>query len=125
MRLLIMMETAGRAGRAGPTGPTIVVRKRGADRVRRGHLWVYRSDVLNPNDAEPGTIVAVRDERGVGPSAILGRAFFSSKSQISLRFLSRGDVAVVGPGVGPGVGPADEPFFRERFAAADRLRERL
>ncbi|PYS16337.1 MAG: methyltransferase [Acidobacteria bacterium] len=96
---------------AGPTLPTaqIVVRKRGADRIRRGHLWIYRSDVLNPKEAEPGSVVAVRNERG----AVLGKAFFSSQSQISLRFLSRGDVAI------------DEAFFHDRFAAADVLRQRL
>ena len=95
----------------GPTLPTaqIVVRKRGADRIRRGHLWIYRSDVLNPKEAEPGSVVAVRNERG----AVLGKAFFSSQSQISLRFLSRGDVAI------------DEAFFHDRFAAADVLRQRL
>ncbi len=87
----------------------IVVRRHGADRIRRGHLWVYRSDIVNPKDAEPGSIVSVRDER----ETILGKAFFSSKSQISLRFLSRGDA------------PIDEAFFQERFALADRLRERL
>jgi len=87
----------------------IVVRRHGADRIRRGHLWVYRSDIVNPKDAEPGSIVSVRDER----ETILGKAFCSSKSQISLRFLSRGDA------------PIDEAFFQERFALADRLRERL
>src|SRR6266571_4649099 len=87
----------------------IVIRRRGADRIRRGHLWVYRSDILNPEDAGPGSVVSVRDER----DTILGKAFFSSKSQISLRFLSRGDA------------PIDEAFFQERFALADRLRERL
>src|SRR5437879_3347860 len=87
----------------------IVIRRRGADRIRRGHLWVYRSDILNPEDAGPGSVVSVRDER----ETILGKAFFSSKSQISLRFLSRGDA------------PIDEAFFQERFALADRLRERL
>ena len=93
---------------AGPTGQ-IVIRRHGADRIRRGHLWVYRSDIVNPKDAEPGSIVSVRDER----DTILGKAFFSSKSQISLRFLSRGDATI------------DEAFFQERFALADRLRERL
>ena len=87
----------------------IVIRRHGADRIRRGHLWVYRSDIVNPKDAEPGSIVSVRDER----DTILGKAFFSSKSQISLRFLSRGDATI------------DEAFFQERFALADRLRERL
>jgi 23S rRNA (cytosine1962-C5)-methyltransferase len=87
----------------------VVIRKRGADRIRRGHLWVYRSDILDPKDAGPGSIVAVRDERG----ATLGKAFFSSKSQISLRLLTRHDAVI------------DEHFFRQRFDEADRLRERL
>src|SRR5207247_2629250 len=93
---------------AGPTGQ-IVIRRRGADRIRRGHPWLYRRDIVNPKDAEPGSIVSVRDER----DTILGKAFFSSQSQISLRFLSRGDATI------------DEAFFQERFALADRLRERL
>src|ERR1700756_3094335 len=87
----------------------VVIRKRGADRIRRGHLWVYRSDILDPKDAGPRSIVAVRDERG----ATLGKAFFSSKSQISLRLLTRHDAVI------------DEHFFRQRFDEADRLRERL
>ena len=61
----------------------VVIRKRGADRIRRGHLWVYRSDILDAEDAPPGSIVSVRDERG----NVLGKAFYSSKSQIALRFL--------------------------------------
>ena len=28
-----------------------------SDRIRRGHLWVYRSDILNKEDATPGSIV--------------------------------------------------------------------
>src|SRR5437762_13849675 len=87
----------------------IVVRRHGADRIRRGPLWVYRSDIVNPKDAEPGSIVSVRDER----DTILGKALFSSQSQISLRFLSRGDATI------------DEAFFQERLALADRLRARL
>jgi len=87
----------------------IVISRRGADRVRRGHVWVYRSDILNNRDAPSGGIVAVRDDRG----AVLGKAFFSSTSQIALRFIARGDAVI------------DEQFFRNRFEAADRLRERL
>lgn len=87
----------------------VVIRKRGADRIRGGHLWVYRSDIIDSGNAAPGAIVAVHEERGT----IVGKAFFSSKSQIALRFLARGDTAI------------NEPFFYERFAAADRLRTRL
>ena len=88
----------------------VVIRKRGADRVRRGHLWVYKSDVLDIKDATPGSIVSVREEQG---AAVLGKAFFSSQSQITLRFLARGDVTI------------DGAFFQNRFDLADRLRERL
>ena len=85
------------------------IQKRGAARVRNGHLWVYRSDVLDAKGVEPGAIVAVRDER----NAMVGHAFYSSQSQIALRFLARGD------------GRIDEGFFRRRFDEADALRSRL
>jgi 23S rRNA (cytosine1962-C5)-methyltransferase len=87
---------------------TVVIRKRGAERVQRGHLWVYRTDIANA-DADAGSIVSVRNERG----NVLGKAFYSSKSQIALRFLTRGNV------------PIDEVFFKTRFEMADRLREQL
>ncbi len=87
----------------------VVIRKRGADRLRRGHLWVYRSDVLDDTQVQPGDVVTVREERGT----MVGKAFFSSRSQIALRLLTRHDV------------PIDVEFFRRRFAAADHLRERL
>jgi 23S rRNA (cytosine1962-C5)-methyltransferase len=86
----------------------IVIRRRGADRIKRGHVWIYQSDILH-KDAGAGTIVTVRDER----SEVLGKAFYSSKSQIALRFLTRADVAI------------NKQFFRDRFALADRLREQL
>jgi len=63
---------------------TVKVNKRGADRVRQGHLWIYRSDVVAA-DAEGGSIVAVRDERG----NFVGQALFSDASQIALRFLTQ------------------------------------
>jgi 23S rRNA (cytosine1962-C5)-methyltransferase len=89
-----------------------IIRKRGADRVRRGHLWVYRSDIINSEGAKPGSILEVRDERGTA----LGKAFYSSKSQIALRFLARGNA---------GTEQIDAAFFQRRFDRADQLRERL
>jgi 23S rRNA (cytosine1962-C5)-methyltransferase len=63
---------------------TVGVNKKGADRVRQGHLWIYRSDVV-VIDAEGGTVVTVKDERG----NFVGQALFSDASQIVLRFLSQ------------------------------------
>jgi 23S rRNA (cytosine1962-C5)-methyltransferase len=63
--------------------PTVVVARRGADRIRAGHPWVYQSDVLRA-DAVPGDIVDVETER----RRRLGKAFWSSTSQIALRMIS-------------------------------------
>lgn len=68
---------------------------------------MYRSDIKDTEGAAPGSIVSARDERG----NVLGKAFYSSKSQIALRFLSRSDTAI------------DDSFFKWRFEQADRLRE--
>jgi 23S rRNA (cytosine1962-C5)-methyltransferase len=65
---------------------TVRVNKRGADRVRQGHLWIYRSDVVDV-DAKGGSVVTVRDERG----NFVGQALFSDSSQIALRFLTQSD----------------------------------
>lgn len=62
----------------------VTVNKRGADRIRSGHLWIYRSDVVIA-DAEGGSLVVVRD----GNRNFVGQAFFSDSSQIALRFLTQ------------------------------------
>ena len=63
---------------------TARVNKKGADRVRQGHLWIYRSDVVAV-EAEGGSVVTVKDERG----NFVGQALFSDASQIALRFLTQ------------------------------------
>ena len=68
---------------------TVRVNKKGADRVRHGHLWIYRSDVVEI-DAEGGSVVSVTDERG-NP---IGQALFSNASQIALRFLTQGSETI-------------------------------
>jgi len=67
----------------------IKVNKRGADRVRQGHLWIYKSDVVDVA-AEGGNVVSVKDERG-NP---IGQALFSDTSQIALRFLTQGSETI-------------------------------
>jgi 23S rRNA (cytosine1962-C5)-methyltransferase len=62
----------------------VKVNKRGADRIRQGHLWIYRSDIVEVA-AEGGSVVTVKDERG----NLIGQALFSDASQIALRFLTQ------------------------------------
>lgn len=63
---------------------TVKVNKRGADRVRAAHLWIYRSDIVDAA-AEGGSVVRVTDERG----NLVGQALYSDSSQIALRFLTQ------------------------------------
>jgi 23S rRNA (cytosine1962-C5)-methyltransferase len=63
----------------------ITVTKRGADRIRRGHLWIYSSDVVEAGDAAGGSIACVQDEL----RNFIGQAFYSDSSQIALRFLTQ------------------------------------
>ncbi len=80
---------------------SVVISSRGVDRIRSGHLWVYRSDIRTA-EAEAGAVVRLTDERG----RFQGRAFYSDKSQIAVRVLTREDVAV------------DRAFFAERIRRA-------
>src|SRR5689334_2947988 len=63
---------------------TVRVNKKGADRVRNGHLWIYRSDLVEVQ-AAGGSVVSVKDERG----NFIGQALYSDASQIALRFLTQ------------------------------------
>jgi 23S rRNA (cytosine1962-C5)-methyltransferase len=88
---LVFVQTAkastGQSGRAMNQQSTITVNKRGADRIRGGHLWIYRSDVVEASGAPGGSIAVVRDHK----RNFVGQAFFSDSSQIALRFLSHTD----------------------------------
>ena len=61
-----------------------VVSARGARRWAEGHPWIFRSDVVTPPSAGPGTIDVV-DQR----ERPLGTALWSPESEISIRFVSR------------------------------------
>ena len=81
---------------------------RGEDRIRRGHPWIYKSDILSAT-AAPGdlvTVLAGRDRR-------LGEALWSERSQIALRMLSVGD------------DDAGESVWRHRLATAIAFRDLL
>ena len=62
---------------------------RAAARLRAGHVWVYKSDISRVENAGPGALVAVRDERG----RTLGTALYSNSSQIAVRMISRDAVS--------------------------------
>jgi 23S rRNA (cytosine1962-C5)-methyltransferase len=63
----------------------VEVSARGEARVERGHPWIFRSDLGRVKGASPGAIVRVVSARG----RPLGFAFYSSRSEIRLRMISR------------------------------------
>jgi 23S rRNA (cytosine1962-C5)-methyltransferase len=73
----------------GASGLTVTVSQRGASRLKDGHVWVYRSDIVSAEGVPPGALVAVADHRGQP----LGTALYSSSSQIAIRLLSHEAVA--------------------------------
>src|ERR1700693_1588626 len=99
-------------------GAAAKVTRRAADRLRAGHLWVYRSDVekvipaAGSKEIPAGALVTVLDGRGVA----LGTALFSSASQICLRLVSE-EAGLARAGY--------LEQLRERVRAAVRLREEL
>lgn len=109
---------APRTVAAQPHGPAATITRRATDRLRAGHLWVYRSDVeslipLTGSTAiAPGALTTVTDSRGIP----LGTALYSDASQIALRMVSP-EAALPRP--------AYLVQLRERVRAALALREEL
>ncbi len=105
-------ETVARDNWTGQTVASmsqITVTKRGADRIRGGHLWIYRSDVIETGGVAGGAIVVVRDQN----RNLVGQAFFSDSSQIALRFLSQTEE------------PIDRAWWQKRILDAADRRARL
>ena len=88
--------------------PTVVIKPRGEERLRGGHPWIYRADVVDVR-ADAGDIVVVKGARG----RIVGSALYSDKSQIALRVLVDGEQ------------PADAALIRRRIEAAIAFRQSL
>ncbi|HEY1304394.1 MAG TPA: class I SAM-dependent rRNA methyltransferase [Vicinamibacterales bacterium] len=87
---------------------SVVISARGEQRVREGHPWIYRADVVDV-DAAGGDIVQV-----IGPRRrTIGAALFSDRSQIPVRMLTYGET------------PADESLLRARLERAIAVREAL
>jgi 23S rRNA (cytosine1962-C5)-methyltransferase len=103
----------------------VTISRRGAERLRAGHVWVYRSDIVEAKDVLPGTLVTVQEEgesrpkhlsdKSVRPTRarVLGSALYSTASEIAVRMISPRPVSDL------------EQLLRERIRAAVAYRERL
>jgi len=89
------------------TIPTVKISPRGATRLKSGHVWVYRSDIVTSDGIQPGSLVAVADHRGKP----MGTALYSSSSQIAIRMISHDPVSDF------------SPLLRQRIAEAISYRK--
>ncbi len=89
--------------------PSVVINRRAADRLRSGHPWIYRSDMVSAGEAQAGDVVRLTGRGG----RFLGKAHYSAASQIALRLLDGADR------------PIDAAFFRERIEQARDFRARV
>jgi 23S rRNA (cytosine1962-C5)-methyltransferase len=88
---------------------TVVISARGEQRIRAGHPWIYRADVVDVS-ATGGDIVDV-----IGPRRRkIGSALFSDRSQISVRMLTIGEEEI-----------ADDALLRTRIERAIQFRQSL
>jgi 23S rRNA (cytosine1962-C5)-methyltransferase len=88
--------------------PSVTIGRRGEDRVRGGHPWIYRSDVTRA-EASAGDLVEVRGAR----DRTIAHALFSDRSEITLRVVSTGSE------------PPPPSFLRDRLKAAIDYRASL
>ncbi len=90
------------------SSPAVIVSARAEQRLRSGHPWIYRTDVVDAS-ATGGDIVTV-----IGPrDRVLGPALFSDQSQITLRMVTRGDAVM------------DQTLLAARIDSAIGFRESL
>ncbi len=97
------------------TLPTVKISPRGTARLKTGHVWVYRSDIVSSDSVLPGSLVRVSDHRGKP----LGTALYSSSSQIAVRMLSHEPVADLPALLGQRISDAiayREPLVRDTEA---------
>ncbi|HEX8439359.1 class I SAM-dependent rRNA methyltransferase [Archangium sp.] len=95
------------------TQPTARVTLKGAKSLRRGHPWLYRTELMEPPETEErGAVVAVVDPQG-NP---IGQAFYAQRSPLALRLLTRKGAAEE---------KVDEAFLRHRLELSLKRRAPL
>ncbi|HEX9112101.1 MAG TPA: class I SAM-dependent rRNA methyltransferase [Terriglobales bacterium] len=93
------------------TESSVKVSPKGSARLKAGHPWVYRSDVIAADGVAPGAVVRVTDLRG----KFLGSALYSSSSQIAIRMIAGESVADLPALIGERVRAAIA--YRKKFVA--------
>jgi len=86
---------------------SLILTPKGLAWFRKGHPWIYRTDLEGIKDAAPGSVVSLETKNG----KFLARGFYSDHSKIALRVISRSPEVI------------DAPFWEKRLLSAFRYRQ--
>jgi 23S rRNA (cytosine1962-C5)-methyltransferase len=86
---------------------SLILTPKGLAWFRKGHPWIYRTDLEEIKDAAPGSVVSLETKNG----KFLARGFYSDHSKIALRVISRTREAI------------DAQFWEKRLLSAFRYRQ--
>jgi len=86
---------------------SLILTPKGLAWFRKGHPWIYRTDLEEIKDAAPGSVVSLETKNG----KFLARGFYSDHSKIALRVISRSPEVI------------DAPFWEKRLLSAFRYRQ--
>lgn len=92
------------------TLPILTLKKRGHERVRSGHHWIFSNELTHvPTELAAGSLVEIHDER----QRSYGTAFFNPHTLVAARLLKTSAQTI------------NTAFFAERIAQALQFRQRL
>lgn len=86
----------------------VTISKRATERVKAGHLWVYKSDITDCQ-AGKGSVVSLYDNK----EKFYGKAFYSDRSRIALRLITTQNDTI------------DKSFWQNRIKIALDLRQKV
>jgi 23S rRNA (cytosine1962-C5)-methyltransferase len=86
---------------------SLILSAKGLAWFRKGHPWIYRTDLESIRDAAPGGVVALEAKNG----KFLAQGFYSAHSKISFRLISRSRETI------------DAQFWERRILSAFRYRQ--
>ena len=86
---------------------SLILTPKGLAWFRKGHPWIYRTDLEGIKDAAPGSVVSLETKNG----KFLARGFYSDHSKIALRVISRSPEVI------------DAQFWEKRLLSAFRYRQ--
>ncbi len=87
----------------------LIIGSKGFSWFKKGHPWIFRNDLEKVEDAAPGSIISLEKKTG----EFLGQGFYSDRSKIAFRLISRSKE------------PVGREFWKRKLEEADEYRKNV